>query len=123
MAVHQLDETPIRAPLRLVPTVDDVEAVAERFAPVPQRVVAPPDEEAEARKVAILVQATGTLTALAKIVSARFILLLGIVGAFVMALFVVMHPSTPALIALGLYACVVGGLIALESGLLAKLRE
>ena len=114
MAVHQLSETPIREPLRLVATHED-------DAPEPKS--PPRDDAREARNVAVLVQATATLNALARIVSARLILLLSVIGAFALALFVIDRPTWQALAVLGFYVLVVMALVALESGVLARLRS
>lgn len=111
MAVHQLTETPIRESLRLVPTSDDV----------PAEIKSPPRDDArEARNVAVLVQATATLSALARIVSARLILLLAVVGAFALAVFVIERPSWQALVVIAVYASMVMALVALESGVFSR---
>lgn len=111
MAVHQLTETPIRESLRLVPTPED--APAEPKSPAR-------DDAREARNVAVLVQATATLSALARIVSARLILLLAVVGAFALAVFVIEQPSWQGLVVIAVYALMVMALVALESGVFSR---
>ena len=125
MAVHRLSETEIAPRLRLIPPVEDVPESPPKAPTQPMReTVTDTDREArEQRTIAILVQATATLSALAKIVSARLILLLAVVGAFALALFVLDKPTWPALATLGLYVIVVGGLVGLESGALGRRKD
>ena len=118
MAVHKLSEDQINPPLRIVPIPEDIPAAPLKPAKPPMREAA--DPEREARTIQILVQATATMTALAKIVSARFILLLSVIGAFILALFILAKPTVPSLFVMGFYVLVVAGVVALEAGVLAK---
>lgn len=115
MAVHKLSEEPI------APDLHAVQPNREDFPTQPT----PPgrDAERDARNVAALVQATATTMALARIVSARLILLLAAIGAFILAMYAVQAASWPALLTMALYdLLVIVPLVLLESGLLAKLK-
>lgn len=123
MPVHKVSETEIRERLKLVATDNDArpERTEMPVAPVKPQ---PPmrDEAREARNAAILIQATAVLTGLARIVSARAILMLGVIGAFALALFVIHAPTWQALVVMGLYAALVVALVMLESGFLSRVR-
>ncbi len=116
MAVHQLREEPIREPLRLVAEDD----VAEPPKPKPPG----RSEERDQRNADIIIQATANLMILARILSARFILMLSVVGAFALAVSVAVRPSWPSFAVMALYALgVVIPLVLLESGLLGRIKN
>lgn len=131
MAVHRLAEQEIvpaeRPRLKLIPPIDDSPVHPPKPVRPPMKELSAEDVEAreakEQRNVAILVAATANLSTLARIVSARLILLLAVVGAFALALFVIDKASIPALITMGLYVVVVTALVALESGLLSRIKS
>jgi hypothetical protein len=124
MAVHKLTERPIHDRLRLV-------AADEPLAPTPDPTAveraAATEAEREARasrNAAIVIQAGANLLALARIVSTRAILGLVAAGAFGLAIGTTLHPSVPAIVVMAVFdGLVFVPLVALESGLLGKLRE
>ena len=120
MAVHKLTETAIPDRLKLVaPEPSDPPE------PVQPKPTTPPvrDEAKESRNAAIVIQAASVTMALAKIVSARFILLLAVAGAFALSAFVIHAPTWQGLVVLALYALLVVSLVALEGGLFSRLKE
>jgi hypothetical protein len=120
VAVHKISEHEIPERLRLV-APEDVQPEREDLPPAKPRPSPPArDVDKEARDAAVLVQATATMVALAKIVSTRAILLLSVLGALGLAVLLTVRPSWPGLLVMAFFVLIVGALVALEGGLLAR---
>lgn len=119
MAVRKIAEQPeVRERLRLVSVGEDPLPDVPSPKPTP-----PTREEVEAqhqRRAQMMNMSLAMLTALAKVVSARFILLLAIVGCFALGVIATLRPSVQALVVMGLFGLVTVALVLLESGLLTR---
>jgi hypothetical protein len=119
-----LSETVIpESRLRLVASPEDAPDAGPRKVNLPPPVKDDPEviEARKQRQIAVMTMSIGMLTALARVVSARLILLIAILGCFSLGVLATFKPTTQGLIALGLFGLVTVALILLESGLLERI--
>ena len=120
MAVHKMTETPIATRLRLIASPEDAPDLPIKPArPVKDDTEA--KERREQRTVAVMVHATAILTALARVISARLILLIALLGCLSLGVLATFKPSGQGLVAMGLFGLVTVALVLLESGVLNRI--